>query len=233
MDNLILLDQKITLWLNSFNNEFFDVFFHIYTSTLIWVPFYVVLAWVIFSRQGANGIGTVFFIALLITAADQTASSIIKPLVERYRPSHDPTLQYLVHTVNGYLGGRYGFASSHAANTFALATFLTLVIRNRFLSWTLFIWAAINCYSRIYCGVHYVGDILCGAMIGVVFAAIAYQLYLIASLKFFVISHHNKRTLKNGLSEMFGLEAPVLFAISYWFIVVVLLIVTKLVMKFL
>lgn len=232
MNDLIFFDKELTLWLNSFYNDYFDIFFHLYTSTLTWIPLYVVLAWVIFSRQGANGIGTVFFIALLITAADQTASSIIKPLVERYRPSHDSVLQYMVHLVNGYSGGRYGFVSSHAANTFALATFLSLVIRNRFMSWTLFIWAAINCYSRIYCGVHFVGDIVCGALIGVIFAAIAYQLYLIASLKFFVISHHNKRTLINGLSDMFGVEAPVIFAFTFWLILAVLLICTKLMVGF-
>lgn len=232
MNDLIFFDKELTLWLNSFYNDYFDIFFHLYTSTLTWIPLYVVLAWVIFSRQGANGIGTVFFIALLITAADQTASSIIKPLVERYRPSHDSVLQYMVHLVNGYSGGRFGFASSHAANTFALATFLSLVIRNRFMSWTLFIWAAINCYSRIYCGVHFVGDIVCGALIGVIFAAIAYQLYLMASLKFFVISHHNKRTLINGLSDMFGVEAPVIFAFTFWLILAVLLICTKLMVGF-
>lgn len=232
MNDLIFFDKELTLWLNSFYNDYFDIFFHLYTSTLTWIPLYVVLAWVIFSRQGANGIGTVFFIALLITAADQTASSIIKPLVERYRPSHDSVLQYMVHLVNGYSGGRFGFVSSHAANTFALATFLSLVIRNRFMSWTLFIWAAINCYSRIYCGVHFVGDIVCGALIGVIFAAIAYQLYLIASLKFFVISHHNKRTLINGLSDMFGVEAPVIFAFTFWLILAVLLICTKLMVGF-
>lgn len=232
MNDLIFFDKELTLWLNSFYNDYFDIFFHLYTSTLTWIPLYVVLAWVIFSRQGANGIGTVFFIALLITAADQTASSIIKPLVERYRPSHDSVLQYMVHLVNGYSGGRFGFVSSHAANTFALATFLSLVIRNRFMSWTLFIWAAINCYSRIYCGVHFVGDIVCGALIGVIFAAIAYQLYLMASLKFFVISHHNKRTLINGLSDMFGVEAPVIFAFTFWLILAVLLICTKLMVGF-
>lgn len=232
MNDLIFFDKELTLWLNSFYNDYFDIFFHLYTSTLTWIPLYVVLAWVIFSRQGANGIGTVFFIALLITAADQTASSIIKPLVERYRPSHDNVLQYMVHLVNGYSGGRFGFVSSHAANTFALATFLSLVIRNRFMSWTLFIWAAINCYSRIYCGVHFVGDIVCGALIGVIFAAIAYQLYLMASLKFFVISHHNKRTLINGLSDMFGVEAPVIFAFTFWLILAVLLICTKLMVGF-
>ena len=100
------------------------------------------------------------------------------------------------------------------------------------MSWTLFIWAAINCYSRIYCGVHFVGDIVCGALIGVIFAAIAYQLYLMASLKFFVISHHNKRTLINGLSDMFGVEAPVIFAFTFWLILAVLLICTKLMVGF-
>ena len=84
---------------------------------------------------------------------------------------------YLIDTVNEYRGGRYGFISSHAANTFAVAIFLSLIIKNRMLGFVLFIWAVLNAYSRIYLGVHYPGDILFGTLVGIVVGFLIYLLY--------------------------------------------------------
>lgn len=232
LDSLIFLDKELTLFVNSFFNDFFDIFFYLYTSTIIWVPLYVVMAWVIFKQQNIQGIVTLFFVALVVLCADQISSGLLKPLVERFRPSHDPVMKYLVHLVNDKHGGLYGFTSSHAANTFAVATFFALVVRNRFLSFSLLTWAAANAYSRIYVGVHYIGDVICGTLIGIIVAAIIYQLYLRSVLRFFVISHHNKRTLKSGLSSMFGKTSPYVLATTFWIIVAVLFIVAKLMLKY-
>ena len=232
MDSLIFFDKELTLFLNSFNNSFFDIFFYQYTSTIIWIPFYLVLAWLLFIRQNIQCVSTLFFIAVLIIAADQISSGIFKPLFERLRPSHDDTLQYLVHLVNDRRGGMFGFVSSHAANTFALATFMSLIIRRRFFTFSLFSWAIINSYSRLYMGLHYVGDLLCGALLGIILAAIFYQIYLRASLRFFVISHHNKRTLKSGLAEMFGRSHPMVVAWAFWITVGLLLISAKLMLSY-
>ena len=84
---------------------------------------------------------------------------------------------YQIDIVNGYRGGIYGFTSSHAANTFGLAIFLSLVIKNWSLSIFLFIWAAINAYSRMYLGVHYPGDILFGTLTGLGVGILVYYLY--------------------------------------------------------
>lgn len=232
MDSLVFLDKELTLFMNSFNNSYFDLFFYQYTSTMIWIPFYVVLAWLIFSRQNIQGIVTIFFIGMLILAADQIASGIFKPLIERLRPSHDETLQYMIHLVNDRRGGMFGFMSSHAANTFALATFVSLIIRNKFVSFTMLTWAFLNAYSRLYLGLHFIGDLLCGAILGVILAIIAYQIYLRASLRFFVISHHNKRTLKTGLAEMFGKNQPIILAWTFWLMTIIMLIVSKLMLSY-
>ena len=117
-------------------------------------------------------------IGLAIGLSDFVASSVFKPMVERLRPSHVPELEGVLHIVNGYRGGQFGFMSSHAANSFALATFFALCMRSRSLSTVLFIWATLNAYSRIYLGVHYPGDVICGAALGSFSAYLAYFLLL-------------------------------------------------------
>lgn len=230
--DIVFLDKEITLWLNSFNCSFADVFFHLATGIAMWIPLYVMLLWLIFKRQGAQGLVTVLFIGLVVLLADQISSSIIKPIFERYRPSHDPVLQYMVHIVNGYRGGLYGFCSSHAANSFGIATFLALVMRKPILNFSLFIWALISCYSRIYLGVHFLGDIICGALLGMIVARLVYELYLHASLHFFVINHHNKWTLKQGIGQMFGDDEPNVVALIFWVTIILVIIICNSLLKY-
>lgn len=220
MDNLIFLDKELTLFLNGLNCLTLDAFFYAATSTLLWLPLFATVLWMIFRRQGGRGLMTVIVIGLLVLIADQVTSGLMKPLFERLRPTHDGVMQYLVHTVNGYRGGLYGFASSHAANTFAVATFITLVVRRWSLSLSMFAWALINSYGRIYQGVHFLGDVLVGAAIGVIAGRLVYELYLHLVLHFFVINHHNKWTLKNGLSETFGRTEPNVVTYTFWLTII-------------
>lgn len=216
MEELIFLGKQLTLYLNGVNSAFFDLFFYISTSKAVWLPLYAALLWMVFRRQGPRGLMTVVFVSLIILAADQLSSGLMKPLFERLRPSHDDVLQYLVHTVNGYRGGLYGFASSHAANCFALATFFVLVVRRWSLSFALVLWAMLNSYGRVYQGVHFVGDVLVGAVVGIVVGRLLYEVYLHVVLHFFVINHHNKWTLKKGLAETFGSLEPRVVAYTFW-----------------
>ncbi|MCQ2214831.1 MAG: phosphatase PAP2 family protein [Bacteroidales bacterium] len=231
MDWLIEIDRHFTLWLNTWHTGFADCFYYLLTATTTWIPFYLVLAWMIFKQQGGRGLVTIIAIGLLVLVADQVSSSILKPLIERPRPSHDEIMQWMVHLVNDRRGGMFGFVSSHAANTFAVATFLTLIVRHAGLSLTLYIWAILNSYSRVYNGMHFVGDIVCGALIGIILASVAYQFYLRSVYHFFVIPHHNKRTLKSGLGRMFGESAPMVVAASIWFTILLLIIIAILMLK--
>ena len=113
--------------------------------------------------------------ALLITLADQSASGFFKPFFERLRPCHQPGIQEFVHTLK-HCGGQYGFASSHASNTFALGIFMWLLYRNLY-GQLMILWAVLVSYSRIYAGVHYPGDIIMGAILGLISALIVYYLY--------------------------------------------------------
>ena len=107
------------------------------------------------------------------------ADLIMKPLVARYRPSNDPAIKYAVHIVGGVRGGDYGFFSAHAANTMSLAIFLALLVRSRILSVALIAWSLVNCYTRMYLGLHYPLDILCGIVWGVAVAFAVYWLFYV------------------------------------------------------
>lgn len=231
MDWLIEIDRHLTLWLNTWHTSFGDCFYYLLTATTTWIPLYLVIAWMIFKQQGSRGLVTIITIGLLVLVADQLSSSVLKPIIERPRPSNDYVMQWMMHLVNGRRGGEFGFVSSHAANTFAVATFLMLVVRHTGLTLSLFAWAALSAYSRIYNGMHFVGDIICGALIGIILAHVAYQIYLRSVYHFFVIPHHNKYTLKKGLGRMFGDSAPAVAAAAVWFTVLLLVFAALLMLK--
>lgn len=165
--SLLEFDKVITLAINSCHSPFFDNFFYIYTQTWTWIPAILLLLVWMWRKWGVRSLYVVAGIALCILLSDQISSSLLKPLVARLRPTYNPEIADLIHTVNGYRGGRYGFVSSHAANAATFVTFTALVFRNRLYTILLSLWAFFTAYSRVYLGVHYVGDVLCGALIGV------------------------------------------------------------------
>ena len=132
IQQLIDFDKLLLMKLNGSDSLFWDGFMYIVTDTKTWIPAAVALLYVIFKNNSLRQGGMILlFIALVITLADQTSSGICKPLFERFRPTKDPEFMQMVNVVNNYrAGGRFGFISSHAANTFAVATFLSLLVKN-------------------------------------------------------------------------------------------------------
>jgi undecaprenyl-diphosphatase len=164
------IDSTLFLLLNSMHNHFFDYVMYWASNRWIWIPFYAWMLYRIYKLFGKKTITIVVLTALLITASDQLSSNAIKNVVQRIRPCHEAALQGKVHLVNNYCGGQFGFVSSHAANCFALLAFLFLLVRSRdkLLLLLLAAWAIVVSYSRIYLGVHYPGDVLGGAVLGII-----------------------------------------------------------------
>lgn len=162
------LDKSLFLFLNGINSPFWDVVMFNISKKFIWIPFYALLLALLIKEYKWKSLLLLVMVALTITLSDQSSVHLFKNVFERLRPCHQPELMGLVHTVNGKCGGQFGFVSSHAANSFALAGFFFMLLRTKlpFISWFLVAWAAIVAYSRVYLGVHFPGDILVGAILG-------------------------------------------------------------------
>jgi undecaprenyl-diphosphatase len=163
-------DEKAFLWLNSFYLEALDPVALQLTQTITWIPLYVLLLYLIYRIDPKNTLWILGGVMLTILLADQVSSGLMKPYFERLRPCHDPRWEGMMH-VYGRCGGLYGFVSSHAANTFGLATFLTLKLgkKQKAIAW-LFLYALVVSYTRIYLGVHYPLDLFFGALVGILAA---------------------------------------------------------------
>lgn len=172
------IDTQIFLFFNGMHTTFGDYFMSIFTGKWIWVPMYASILFVLFKNYDWKVVlGCIVTIALTITFADQVCASLIRPAVERYRPSNlNSPIVDLVHIVNDRRGGQYGFPSCHASNSFGLALYVILVFRKRWLSLFIVSWAIVNCYTRIYLGLHYPGDLLVGGLVGCTGAYLFYWL---------------------------------------------------------
>jgi len=166
IDWLINLDTRLFLVLNGLHSEGFDLVMWWVSGKTTWWPFYVLLLGFLAWSKRWQLVVMVIFIALVITLADQTSVHLFKNVFQRLRPCHEPALEGMVHIVNNKCGGRFGFISSHAANSFALASLLFYWIRRRWFTALMVGWALLVGYSRIYLGVHYPGDVLGGWLWG-------------------------------------------------------------------
>ena len=171
IDSLIELDKSIFFFFNGMHTDWLDQVMFWLSEKKVWIPFYILIAaWIIKSYKWKKGLIYIAGIGIAIALTDQIISGFMKDFFERYRPSQDPEIKDMVHIVNDYRGGRFGFASSHSGNSFALAMFVYLLFKEYRWVWLMFVWAAVVAYTRVYLGVHFPGDILVGGIIGLLMA---------------------------------------------------------------
>ena len=176
IDYLMDIDADALLAVNGLHDLFQDAFWWLVTAKWSSLLLVLALVWILLHQNRRHALFVVAMLVLTVLVADQVSSGLIKHLVERLRPTHDPSLESMVHVINGYRGGMYGFVSSHAANSFAISMLLSFVIRHRWVTLSLFAWALLQCYSRIYLGVHYPGDILGGIIVGILVGWLVWRL---------------------------------------------------------
>ena len=176
MEELIHIDKQLLLWFNGSDSLFMDTIIMMLTNAKTWIPLYLSLFYVVLkSNPTVRNILLVLAAAgLCVLLAGTIDDTIVKPLVARWRPGRDPEIGMLVDTVDGYRGGKYGFFSAHAANTFSIAVFFSLLMRRRLFVIAMVAWSLINCYTRLYLGVHYPGDITVGLIWG---GLVGYSVY--------------------------------------------------------
>lgn len=187
LEAIIQFDKQLLLSLNGSDSLFLDGLAMALTTASTWVPLYLALFYLVLKnnenvRQILLVVGCA---AACVVLAGTVDDMLVKPLVGRWRPTHDPEIGMLVDVVDGYRGGKYGFFSAHAANTFSIAVFFSLLVRSRGLTVALVAWSLVNCWTRVYLGVHYPGDILCGLLWGGIVGTVVYWAYwrISASLK--------------------------------------------------
>ena len=185
MEALSTIDSDLFLFLNGLHADWMDGVMVLITQMWVWLPLYLLLIYWTVKQYGKRCWWIFLALALVVLCSDQLSAHVCKPLFQRLRPCYNTDLQGLIHLPKGMAGGQYGFVSSHAANTFAIAAFLTAALRKNY-KWmgiALYLWAFISSYSRIYIGYHYPGDILCGAVLGILVGLTLWKVFQLLVVK--------------------------------------------------
>ena len=185
METLSNIDSNFFLFLNGLHVDWLDKVMIAITQMWVWVPLYLLLIYWIVKQYGKRCWWIFLAVGLVVLCSDQLSAHVCKPFFQRLRPCYNPDLQNLIYLPKGMAGGKYGFVSSHATNTFAVAAFLTAALRKKqnWMGVVLYLWAFVSSYSRIYLGFHYPGDILCGALLGILIGLILWKVFQLIVVK--------------------------------------------------
>ena len=179
MHTLQLYDEQLMQLINHQGSFFTDMFWFYYTNKLFWLLAVICIFYTIWARSHnwRDFLALLLALGVLALLTDWFPAHYVRPFFARPRPSHTEGLEHMLHYVNNYRGGAYGFFSNHASNAFGAVTMLYMLFRSRWMAFVGFTWAILLCYSRLYLGVHFLGDILAGALWGVAVALVIYSVY--------------------------------------------------------
>lgn len=185
IEHILEYDKELFLYLNNLGSERWDLLWQVITNKLTFIPLYGLLLFLIYKKLGWKTLVLlVFVVAAMITFTDQV-TNLFKDGFQRPRPCREEGLNEIIRFVAERCG-KYGFFSGHSSNSMAAAVFGGLLLRPYFknLIFILLFWSAIVAYSRIYVGVHYPVDIVCGMMFGALSGYIFYKLQVYLRKKF-------------------------------------------------
>ena len=214
IDRLHHFDQQLTLAVNGSESVFWDNIAICVTNTFAWTLVIAMLLVVFFRNNDHRGALLILLsIGLMIFVADRLCSGLVKPLVARWRPTQDPEIMYMVDVLNGYRGGRFGFFSGHACNTMCMAVFLSRLFRFRPVTITLILWSLTTTFTRIYLGVHYLGDITVGFIMGIIIGLLFYYIYNKVSMRLHTPRRMSSEYTTTGYQkrDMYSLLAVIFF----------------------
>ena len=186
IEHLLEYDTELFIFLNNLGSAKWDAFWMAYTTKFNWIPIYAILLYLLYKQLGLKPLlVTLGVVAVMVLFTDQI-TNVFKHGIQRSRPCQLDELIGKIRLVKSSCGGRFGFFSAHASNSMALALFIGLMLRYRFkyLKWILIVWAFLMAYSRVYIGVHYPLDIVCGMIFGGLTGYSFYKLNLFLIKKF-------------------------------------------------
>ena len=219
LEKELQFERDIFFFLNGSNSTLLDNFFYIFTNQWIWLIFYICFLWVfVFKKDWKEIVCIIGAVIILVLLTDKISSEIFKPVFHRFRPTHHPDFMNQVKTVFNYRGGDYGFISGHAANSFGFATFCALIFRNKLFTFTIFVFALLNAYSRIYIGVHFISDIIAGALVGALIAVFVYLFYNLIRRRWLLIEKDKLKKSVYSIREIYFL-----CGVFYFYIIIMLI----------
>lgn len=173
------LDTDLFLFLNQFNTPLFDELMHALSKSIVLMSLILalIMTLLIYSYQKKSWL-FILFIIINFGMTDAISSRVFKPTFKRLRPCKIEILKPIIHTYGNCYGGKYGFVSSHAANTLGIAILLALFLKKKFWWITIFYpYSFIVSYSRIYLGKHYPLDLLGGWVLALICSLLSFWLF--------------------------------------------------------
>ena len=177
LERLLEYEREWFFTINGMHTWWLDYIMLAFASMWAWFPLIVVPLW-FFIKRREEWVLTFAFTILTAIITILVTEFFVKPLCVRFRPTNHPLFMDNVRILNNYIAdGIYGFISGHSANALAFAVMSAFIIKNKYYSLTIFSWAAIMVYSRVYLGAHFISDVIPGALAGTVIGWLLYLLY--------------------------------------------------------